>query len=121
MQYSFFFQNGLNYVHVAVKSGDPVCVSTLVDHIVDHIEEGRILLRVLLSTPDHEGETPLMAAVSLQDTSILQILINVGIDLRAIAIHQPCVLKAASKSALEVLSTNGKSCIYYFDSNIECL
>lgn len=100
-------QDGCNYLHAAIKSGETECVEMLLQHILA-TDDGPHLLHWLASGSDHQGSTPLALAVAHPTGDLLAALCQAGLDLPALLSHDPSLMKHASPACLALLSNSSK-------------
>ena len=96
-------------MHAAVKSGEVECLRLIFDHVLSKQADGLSLLRLLAASPDYEGYTPISLAAQSSDIGFLDLMSDVGIDLRRNIIYYPEILQVATDvSKAFLLSPTGK-------------
>ena len=100
-------QDGCNYLHAAIKSGEVECVEVVVQHILA-TDDGLHLLHWLVGGPDHQGTTPLALAVASPTADFLAAVGHAGLDISALLSHEPSLVKLASPACLALLSISSE-------------
>lgn len=100
-------QDGCNYLHAAIKSGEVECVEVLLQHVLA-TDDGLHLLHWLAGGPDHQGITPLALAVASPTADLLAALGHAGLDIPALLSHDPSLLKLSSSACLTLLSSSSE-------------